>query len=248
MTKRRRNNGNGRTFTKKTKQTFRRKLGGGARTGGFLGLELKFLDCAWNSVVVSASTDGANGEMQPSSGCTNAISVPAQGDGESQRDGRKYVMKSVWVSGIIATSASAAEAGADDIYGYYFALVLDTQCNKATIVSENVYDNPSTISIGILPQPLRNLENSSRYRILASQYVAPGGAYAFNDAAATASISNQVGPTVNLSWRGSINVETAGTTADVASATNNAIHVLAYAGGTQLTPVFIGKSRMRFMG
>lgn len=93
------------------------------RTGGFLGIEYKFLDCAWNAVVLNTSTDGSSGEMQPSSGCTNAISVPAQGDGESNRDGRKYCIKSIWVSGIIDSTALQDQADMTEMQGWFFALV-----------------------------------------------------------------------------------------------------------------------------
>lgn len=225
-----------------------RRYNRNARIGGFLGLELKFLDCAWNGVALASSTDGSGGELQPSSGCTNAISVPAQGDGESQRDGRKFCIKSVYVNGIISTAQLQDHTDAEDLLGYWFALVLDTQANGATLVSENVYLNPSTSAISILPQPLRNLQNSTRYRILDSKFIGPGGAYGITDGTATASVSNQVSPKVTLSWKGSINVDTTGTTANVSSCADNAIHVLAYCGSTALTPSFFGKSRMRFMG
>lgn len=211
-------------------------------------MELKFLDCAWNAVTISTSTDGSGGELQPSTGCTNAISAPAQGDGESNRDGRKFVMKSIYFSGMVATTAEATENAAHEITGYYFALVLDTQVNKATVVSEDVFINPSSTSLAMIPQPLRNLQNSTRYRILDSKYIRPGGAFAFNDGATTGSVNNQVAPVISLSWKGSINVECTGTTADVASVSNNAIHVVAYAADGAQTPVFIGKSRLRFMG
>ncbi len=238
---------NGGRPAKKFKKTFRKRTLN-ARTGGYLGLELKFLDCAWNAVTIPASTDGSGGELQPSSGCTNCMSCPAQGDGESQRDGRKFVMKSVWLSGSIDTSPDPDKADGSNVDGHYFALVLDTQANGATVVSESVYLNPGSSAANILPQPLRNLQNSKRFRILASQFVAPGGAYAQTDGTNTASISAQNSTYVSLSWRGSLNVDTIGTTADVASVSNNAIHLVAYAGSTQLSPVFRGKSRMRFMG
>lgn len=212
------------------------------RTGGYLGIESKFLDCAWDVVAIASSGDGSGGELQPSSGCTNAISIPAQGDGEAQRDGRQYCITSVYVSGVVNTSAAA---GSTEALGYYFALVLDTQANGATIVSENVYLNPSTNSNAMLPQPLRNLQYSKRFRILDRQYVAPGGLYSLGTGA-TANI--QDAPTVTLSWRGKILCDTSGTGADVAVATDNAIHVIAYTGSTTYTPTFIGKSRVRFVG
>lgn len=99
----------------------------------------------------------------------------------------------------------------------------------------------------MVPQPLRNLQNSKRFRILASQYVAPIGAMAGTDGASTNSINCQVAPVVSLSWRGNLVCDSTGTTADIASASDNAIHLLAYrAGNPQGT--FTGKSRMRFVG
>ncbi len=231
----------------KLKMTRRRWGTRHMRSGGGA-TELKFLDCAWNGVTIATSTDGAGAEMQPSTGCTGAISVPLVGTSEINRDGRKYTIYSAWVNGIVATTAEIDEDDVAEMTGYWFALVLDMQTNEGTIVSENVYINPGTSSLTILPQPLRNLEKSSRYRILASQYVVPGGAYASTDGTNTASVSPQNAMTVNLSWKGRIVVECSGTAADVASVTTNAIHILAYAGSNFNTPVFVGKSRIRFKG
>lgn len=218
------------------------------RSGGYLGLELKFLDCAWNGVTVNNSSSGASGEMPPSSGCTGCISAPAQGDGESQRDGRNFVIKSVFASGIIATTGVQNSADVIDTSGYYVALVLDTQTNGATIVSEDVFINPSTQNGAMIPQPLRNLENVKRFRILASKYIKPGGAYASTDGTNTASVQQQETPTFTLSWSGNIKVNTNGTTANVSSVTDNSIHLIAYNGGDNMAPTLIGKSRVRFMG
>lgn len=218
------------------------------RTGGFLGIEYKFLDCAWNGVSINTSTDGSGGEMQPSTGCTNAISIPSQGDGESNRDGRKYTIKSIWVSGDINFVATSDQMDVAENKGMFFALVLDTQANGATIVSENVYINPSTGATAMMPQPLRNLQNSKRYRILASRYIPPSGMYAFNDGGATGSLIPMNSKTLNLSWKGNIVCDSTGTTADVASASDNAIHLIGYTAQTTFTPTFTGKSRMRFVG
>jgi hypothetical protein len=218
------------------------------RTGGFTGIELKFLDCAWDGVGLGTSTDGSNGELAPSSGCTGAISVPAQGDGESQRDGRKYTLKSCWVSGVIETSAFANQADCVDIPGYFIALVLDTQCNGVTIASEDVYINPGTTAPSMLPQPLRNLANTKRFKILDKQYIEHDGAYVVTDGTNTGSISPMISPKVNLSWKGNINCLSDGTTANVSSATDNALHLVAFAASSAFTPVFTGKSRVRFVG
>lgn len=226
----------------------RRRRRRNLRTAGYLGIELKFLDVAWNGVALATSTDGSGGELQPSTGCTGAISVPAQGDGESERDGRKFTMKNVYLSGNITTTAQSDQADVAEFQGYYFALVLDTQANAATVVSEDVYLNPSTSHIAMLPKPLRNLQNSKRFKILDSVFCPPGGAYAFNDAAATASMSNQVAPNITLSWSGEIACNCVGTTANVASVSDNAIHLLAYTGSTAAVPTFFGKARTRFVG
>lgn len=212
-----------------------------------LGLELKYLDCAWNGVTINASTDGTNGQLQPSSGCTDALSIPAVGDTETTRDGRKYTIKSIWVSGEVDTAPLMDQIDMVDLGGYFFALVLDTQANGATISSGNVYINPSTSAIAMAPMPLRNLQFSKRYKILASQYVKAGGAYAGTDGASTNSIANQQRPVVNLSWKGNIVCDSTGTTANVTSASDNAIHLIGYT-TSGLTSTFIGKSRMRFLG
>lgn len=219
-----------------------------ARTGGFLGLEYKFLDCAWNGVALATSTDGSGGELQPSSGCTNAISVPAQGDGESNRDGRKYVITSAYFNGIVDTTPLSDQTDVVDFGGYFFALVLDTQANGATVNSEDVYVNPSTSAIAMMPKPLRNLQNSTRFRVLDSIYVAPPAAYAGTDGANTMSLSTQNQRDVTLSWKGELQVTCVGTTADVAAVSDNALHIIAYATTIGNAPKLYGKSRIRFQG
>lgn len=129
--------------------------------------------------------------------------------------------------------------------------MLDTQTNGGTatgINSEDVYINPSSGAGAMMPQPLRNLANSKRFRILASTYVPPGGAYAGTDGTNTNSINAQTRPKVSLSWRGNLVADSLGTTANVTSAADYSIHVVACAGETGFTPTFEGKSRVRFVG
>ncbi len=218
------------------------------RIGGFLGIEKKFLDCAWNGVALTASTDGAGGELQPASGCTNAISIPAQGDGESQRDGRKYTLKSAYINGEIALTGLNDQPNGIQLPSIFLALVLDTQANGATVTSENVYINPGTSGETMLPKPFRNLQNTKRFRVLDSTTVECKDIYSTVDGANTASIQQGQRPKFELSWNGSLVCDSTGTTADVASASDNALHLIGYTDTTLSTPVVYGKSRIRFFG
>lgn len=214
------------------------------------GEELKFLDCAWNSVAIATSTDGSGGELQPSTGSTSNISTPAVGDGESNRDGRKYTVWSAWVSGLVNFTGLADVGDPSEGPTLVFALVLDTQANGATINSEDVFINPSTVGEGMLPRPLRNLANTTRFRVLAMQTVSARDLAVMTDGANTAAMVPSGLAAVNLSYkfRKGLVVKCTGTTADIASVADNALHVVAYASDTTYTPVFRGKSRIRFTG
>lgn len=206
------------------------------------------MDSAWNGVALSTSADGAGGELQPSSGPTDCISVPAIGDTESSRDGRKYIIKRVFVSGLVDTNAMADQPDGREFGGVYLALVLDTQANGATIASEDVYLNPGSTGLNMMPQPLRNLSNSKRFRILDSCYIQPGGAYAMTDGASTASLSPQYNPIFKLGFSGNIICNSTGTTSNITSASDNAIHLIGYTGSSNGTPVIYAKGRVRFIG
>lgn len=100
----------------------------------------------------------------------------------------------------------------------------------------------------MIPHPLRNLQQSNRFRILDTAWVEPGGAYVVPDGANTGSVSVQNTPTVKLNWSGNVLVNCTAATASVAAAADNAFHVLAFAGSTSQTPTFYGKCRVRFVG
>lgn len=247
MVKRTRKRRRGST-TKKRSYKKRKTNYDNRRTGGYMGKELKFLDCAWNGVSVDTSTTGGGGEMQPSAGSINCLSCPAAGTGESQRLGRTYRIKNAFVSGVISTSPDGDRDDVVSIPGYFVALILDTQANKATIISSDIYVNPTSSVLGMLPSGLRNLQNTNRFRVLDSKYITCGGAYAGNDTAITQTVAVQRTPIFSLSWKGDIKVECVGTDANVSSVSDNAMHIVAYAGSTTFTPLFIGKSRIRYTG
>lgn len=216
------------------------------RTGGFLGVEKKFLDVYASAVAIPAPTDCSGGEMQPEGGCTGCLSAPAQGDGASNRDGRAIQMKSIFITGNIQFSATAASATASGAVHTFLALVLDTQTNGSTVVSEQVFTNPNDTA-QVNCWPLRNIEYSSRYKVLAHVTLS----HELNHVQDAAGTASQVpyGKPWTLAWRGELPIRfTSGTTADVANVENNAVHLIAFATGTGNTPAVNYNSRMRFVG
>ena len=224
------------------------------RTGGFLGIELKFLDCAFNNAL-AAPTDATGGELQPVSGCTNALSVPVQGVGEQERDGRAFTVKSMYINGIIDYTAAVDQADSIEANGIFLALVMDSQTNGAAINSEDVFINPGTTA-NTAVTPLRNLENSQRFKVCDSVYLEPPQVntmadHATNSSTRSACVVSQISwgrSMFKLSWSGNVKVNTKGTTADVASVTDNSFHLVGFTISTAFTPKLFGLSRCRFVG
>jgi len=221
------------------------------RVGGFLGIELKFLDCAWNGVALVAPTDWTGAELQPSSGCTNALSVPAQAVTEQARDGRRYTLKSCFVTGTIDFAPSMDDDDAEQSIVVFLALVHDKQTNGAAIDSEKVYLNNSNSAL-VATSPLRNLQFSTRFNVLATATL-ECGMNSFNDATGAAGTASgtqipECRMPFKLSWTGDQRVECTNTTADVASVADHSFHLIGVAQSTVYTPKVYAQSRCRFVG
>jgi len=218
------------------------------RTGGFLGIELKFLDTGDDNSVIAKPTDASGGELPPSTGCTGCLSAPAQGDSQNERIGKNITVKSFYVNGRIEPTLQQDEADAGSFPLVYIALVQDKQTNAATIVSENVFENP----IGeenLNGKPLRNLELSSRYRILDQVTLDWSScAIAFNDNTQMGSMN---GPQLffKLGWRGNMPIAfNTGTTANVSAVVDNSVHLIAYSIVSAFAPQIAYQCRMRYVG
>lgn len=168
-TKRKRSNGDSISRVKRIKdmqnRAFRNRQLLNLRSGGLLGVELKFLDAPRTSLALTAPTDAAGGEINPSSIVTGCLSAPAQGDGPTNRDGHKIVVKSILVQGSFSNAIQQDQADADVMPTLFVALVLDTQTNGATLNSEDVFTNPAADADcnGNLP---RNMSFTSRFKVL----------------------------------------------------------------------------------
>lgn len=214
-----------------------------ARTGGYLGIETKFRDSSFTGNLV-APTDAAGGEVDPAT--LLALNSIAQGDGESERDGRQVMVKSCYVSGSIHAPIANAAAASLDQPDIYVALVLDNQTNAAQLNSEDVFTNPSGAALGAA-YPLRDLQYTKRFQVLDSVLLTAPTRYAYNDAATTGTMSGWTIP-FKLSWSGLVQTNYVGTTAVVASIADTSLHVIAYSSSVSGAPAITYNARVRFVG
>jgi len=139
-----------------------------ARTGGLLGIELKYFDTSKLSFTAAQSTDATGGEADPTTIlCLNGV---PQGDTSSSRDGNIIGMKSLQVVGNVRVDKMLNQTAPKDIPSVYIAVVLDTQTNGAQLASEDVFQNPGA-SMFLAASPLRNMSYTSRFRVLGAQKV-----------------------------------------------------------------------------
>lgn len=216
------------------------------RTGGYLGMELKFRDYGYNAAIATAS-DCTGGEADPFEACLNGIS---QGDGQSNRDGRKYTIKSVNVKGTVRITAQTNETTAITVPSIFIALVQDKQTNGAQLNSEDVFVNPSA-QTGTAAAPFVNLEFQSRFNILKTVHLSS------KDFAGNASAAYDG---TNLEYQGcfadfslykafsGLQVTCTGTTGNIASIMDNSLHIIAFSTNSDMTPLLTYNSRVRFMG
>ncbi len=205
------------------------------RTGGFTGIELKFIDYTYNAGIVAAN---AGAEANPSGiGCINAT---ATGDGESNRDGRRNVIKSIHLRGDVGMDAI------DDATALNVARIIrvvvyhDKQSNGVEPNSEDIMLAATNVE-----HAFRNLQFTKRFSILHDQtFVLNLQAAAAGTATTVDSAGMNQSFTVNK--RVNIGVDHDGATAVVGSITDSAIGVIAFANFTGATLAY--QSRVRFVG
>lgn len=211
------------------------------RTGGYLGIEYKFKDYGFTGGIQSP-TDATGGEVDPSTAL--ALNSIAQGDGESEREGRQVSLVQLHLQGVVTCPAQADQTATETPPIVFIAVVLDTQTNGAQLNSEDVYTNPGgTVLTGSMP--LRDLQYSQRFKTLATKTLSfppyPISYDGTNIEQGGLSRSFEI----HLPLKG-IKTTYTNTTAVVASIADNSIHVIAYASTGSATLSY--NSRIRFVG
>lgn len=216
-----------------------------ARTAGFLGIEKKFYD---TSLVAATLTDtGAMTGMEHNPTATVCLNSVVQGDGESNRDGRKMVMKYLSVHGTIFVSSYTNQTVAVGNVSVMIAIVLDQQTNGALLNSENVFANPSgsacTVSV-----PFRNLQYIQRFKVLKMLRFDMHNPQNVYDGTNIEASSAQRNFHINIPLN-DISVNFSGTTETIANIVDNSISVIANASNATTQVVNLTyNSRLRFVG
>lgn len=222
------------------------------RTGGLLGVEVKYFDSSKTGGVIPAPTDASGGEFDPATVlCLNGV---PQGDTASSRDGMKIAMKSIYINGMIYSIPQATQSAADSVPFVYLALVLDTQTNGGTATgldSEAVFTNPSGNSL-LAASPLRNMSNTERFKVLKTLRIRLPVPAMANDTGATGGL---VQSGLSVPFEMSVNLKglqtkfTIGTTSGyVGTIVDNSLHLIAFTNNTGFAPNIYYNSRLRFVG
>lgn len=214
------------------------------KTGGLLGIENKFVDQEKTGTAVVSTL--ASAEVDPATNnCLNAV---AQGDGESQRDGRKYIITGVHVRGSLYRQNRNNQAEVGDANFATVALVLDTQTNGTQLSSEDVFTVPGSGSPALC---FNNLKYSQRFRVLWKKtMVVPAGYPSWNGVADQLETGGTA-VTFSIDKDLHIDVNCTGTGATVADIADNSLHMIAFAdtsGANDNGIELIYNARVRFVG
>ncbi len=208
------------------------------RDAGFLGVENKFFD-------VEADADAFAVTWATMEPATTNLTAVAQGDGESNRDGRKYAIRSIHIKGFVKFPAiESANAPVDDRL-CRIALVLDTQTNNAQLIATNVFDGGQTDDV----LAFRNLQFTRRFRVLMDKTIrVPVAQGSLNEGAVNlfAAPGTTIPFTFNKVFKRPVQVLMSGTTADIANVTDNSIHMIGVALDTSTALSY--QCRIRFVG
>lgn len=215
------------------------------RVAGFLGIETKFYDTALAPTALVAPTDASGAEFDPSA--TSMISTPAVGDSEQNRDGKRIMIKNVYVKGRVQVPKIETAVNPPEPAMVYVALVLDTQSNAAQMNSEDCFKNTSA-SAELAHLPMRNLLFGGRFRVLRdiNLDITP-----LTSAGTVVNDFNSGATTKNFEWFVPLDLPVnfnAGTTASIANVIDNSLHIIAYVTSTVGAPTIAYNARIRFQG
>ncbi len=203
-----------------------------------MGIENKFVD--FERPIGTIASTWAGGELDEATALS--LSAIGQGNGESQRDGRKANLTSVHIKGFVRLVAQ--EAVGNPVFGgiVRLILVMDKQTNGSQLNAEDV--------VTVTTQDInawRNLENSQRFRILKDHrmeiVINNLSTFQVNDMSTS---QTETPFEFHVVFKKPIVVNFSGTTATVASIADNSLHLIGIS--TLAIHQISYVSRVRFRG
>jgi len=221
------------------------------RTGGELGIELKYYDSVSTAIAINAGTDGNGMNVAPTTPSgSSALSVPGQGDGAQQRDGKKIIAKSFHIKGVIDVAQNSAWGNLESLPIVSIYLVMDTQVNGTVLTTGDVFLNALGTKLGNACLQ-RNMSYTTRFKVLKTwQRQVTGTMTAANNASAGSISASGFSMPFSLDWKGSvpINFGVGATSSTIASVADTAFYLLACRNDDNQDAAITYSSRMRFVG
>ena len=204
-----------------------------ARTGGFLGIENKFVDNTYSATIVQTNA-GAEADPTAPISCLDATAI---GTGESNRDGRKVRILSAEVRGSVTMATLTTVIVPTKVR---IIMVLDTQTNATQLNSEDVFLPATNVE-----DALRNLEYISRFKVYYDKVFTLKAGSGGNTAAGTYALS---GDRQNFHIFKKLNYDQThtGNTKELSSITDKSLHIICFCDGAATTLKY--ESRVRFVG
>lgn len=219
-----------RPYTQRIPRPFFRNV----RTGGALGIEMKYQDTTYALAAISATWAGGEAETN-----TYGLICPDQGAGASQRDGNQIIIKSIMIRGHFQRASNGDNADCGNPAVNTLIVVLDTQTNGAQLAAEHVM-----VDAGQEAHQFRNLLYRKRFRVLARITRSIMDVVAFTDGANTGSCAGNI-KTFEIYRRVNIPVNFVSSTPAVADIADNSIHVICAGAASDLLTY---QSRVRYVG
>lgn len=208
------------------------------RTGGYLGIEKKYVDYEYNAAIVGSV---AGAEADPSTYL--ALNAIQQGDGQSNRDGFQVDLLSLHLQGHVLFSGVSSASPITTPMARIL-VVLDQQTNGAQLNAEDVLSDPGDANLDV--NAFRNLQYTTRFRTLKDIFLARESVAAVWDGANVLSNGSIVPWECHIDLKG-MTTRYNNTTASVANIVDNSLHVICICTNGS-TAQLRYQSRVRFMG
>lgn len=219
------------------------------RTGGFTGLNKKYVDTYCKGFAITSPTDASGGEVD----IFSVVGGEVQADHftpctlqstETGRTSDEIRILSLQLKGTVTCAAQANQTEADIGTKIYMAIVLDTQTNGSRISSEEVFENPSALALNAA-SPLRDMQRTKRFTVVKSWELE------FDNPSLTYDGTNIEQSGLIKSFDCYINMDIVqqwiSSSYAISNINDNSLQFIAYTSSTALAPTIQFNARVRFV-